>query len=88
MPCMCGDVHCASCGPSQGNWRCPICRAWADDGCEHVDDDGGTIREEFRETVEAMVKTEMEATEKWFKEMEESERLASEYWKSRRKELD
>lgn len=25
MPCMCGDICCASCGPAQGNWRCEIC---------------------------------------------------------------
>jgi len=36
-PCMCGDTHCSSCGPAQGNWQCPICRAWADDGCEHFE---------------------------------------------------
>lgn len=39
-PCMCGDTHCPSCGPAQWNTRCPLCRAWADDGCEHVGDDG------------------------------------------------
>ena len=37
-PCFCGDTHCWSCGPAQGNWKCPICRAWADDGCEHICD--------------------------------------------------
>lgn len=36
-PCLCGDTHCPSCGPAQGNWRCPICRAWADDDCEHIE---------------------------------------------------
>lgn len=33
-PCMCGDTHCHSCGPAQGNSRCLVCGAWADDGCE------------------------------------------------------
>jgi len=33
-PCMCGDLCCPSCGPAQGNWRCPVCRAWASDGCD------------------------------------------------------
>lgn len=47
MPCMCGDTHCWSCGPAQGNWRCPICRAWADDGCEHIAEDSGVLRPEF-----------------------------------------
>ena len=33
-PCMCGDTQCPSCGPAQGNSKCPVCGAWADDGCE------------------------------------------------------
>ena len=37
MSCMCGDTHCFSCGPAQGNWRCPICRLWADDSCDHIE---------------------------------------------------
>lgn len=80
MPCMCGDVQCPSCGPAQGNWRCPICRAWADDGCEHVDDDGGSIREEFHPQVEAIAKAEIEAIEKWLKEECALKKLADEYW--------
>lgn len=32
MPCMCGDTHCRSCGPAQGNNRCEVCGAWDDDG--------------------------------------------------------
>lgn len=32
MPCMCGDTHCRSCGPAQGNNRCEACGAWDDDG--------------------------------------------------------
>jgi hypothetical protein len=47
MPCMCGDTHCSSCGPAQGNSRCPICRAWADDGCEHFDEETGELKPEF-----------------------------------------
>ena len=31
-PCMCGDTHCHSCGPAQGNGYCPYCGAWEDDG--------------------------------------------------------
>lgn len=34
MACMCGDICCPSCGPAQGNFRCPSCRAWSSDGCE------------------------------------------------------
>jgi len=43
MPCMCGDTQCPSCGPAQGNSRCSICGKWADDGCEHRDEDGNTL---------------------------------------------
>jgi len=32
-PCMCGDTHCHSCGPAQGNFQCGFCNEWADDGC-------------------------------------------------------
>lgn len=32
MPCMCGDTHCRSCGPAQGNNRCEACGEWDDDG--------------------------------------------------------
>lgn len=32
MACMCGDIHCPSCGPAQGNNRCSACGNWADDG--------------------------------------------------------
>lgn len=32
MPCMCGDIYCWSCGPAQGNQRCPNCGHWSDDG--------------------------------------------------------
>jgi hypothetical protein len=39
MPCMCGDTCCPSCGPAQGNWKCPLCGAWASDGCDHVYED-------------------------------------------------
>ena len=34
-PCLCGDLYCSSCGPAQGNLRCPYCGAWdADGGCK------------------------------------------------------
>ena len=38
MPCMCGDTHCWSCGPAQGNSKCWYCGAWADDWCELFED--------------------------------------------------
>jgi len=31
-PCMCGDTYCRSCGPAQGNDKCPHCGAWTMDG--------------------------------------------------------
>lgn len=34
--CMCGDTHCWSCGPAQGNHRCSGCGEWMDDHGEHV----------------------------------------------------
>lgn len=42
-PCLCGDIECPSCGPAQGNTRCPICRAWATSGCDHLDADGNVL---------------------------------------------
>ena len=31
---MCGDTYCPSCGPAQGNFKCPHCGCWsADGGC-------------------------------------------------------
>ena len=32
MACMCGDTHCRSCGPAQGNNRCSVCGNCDDDG--------------------------------------------------------
>lgn len=31
-PCMCGDLYCGSCGPAQGNHKCPACGRWSMDG--------------------------------------------------------
>lgn len=31
-PCMCGDTCCPSCGPAQGNYKCPACGNWESDG--------------------------------------------------------
>jgi hypothetical protein len=44
MACMCGDPCCPSCGPAQGNSKCPICREWVSEGCEHFFDDGDEIK--------------------------------------------
>lgn len=33
---MCGDPYCPSCGPAQGNHKCPHCGMWsADGGCNN-----------------------------------------------------
>jgi len=29
---MCGDLYCHSCGPAQGNCKCPNCGVWSMDG--------------------------------------------------------
>ena len=31
-PCMCGDLYCSSCGPAQGNSKCPCCGKWSEEG--------------------------------------------------------
>jgi hypothetical protein len=38
-PCMCGDPYCGSCGPAQGNYRCPNCGIWSmDGGCKNPEE--------------------------------------------------
>ena len=83
MPCMCGDTHCPSCGPAQGNYRCPICGAWADDCCDHFDEDGH-LKPEFHAEAEERARQEALAEEAMVKDLEESERLAEEYWRNYR----
>lgn len=56
--CLCGDTQCPSCGPAQGNWRCPICRAWADDGCDHITSDGEGIKLEYVELAGARMRAD------------------------------
>ena len=73
-PCMCGDYCCPSCGPAQGNWRCPICRQWASEACEHVDEDTGDLKAEHHAVVERMAAAERAADE----EYERASRLAQE----------
>ena len=35
-PCLCGDPYCSSCGPAQGNYKCPVCGKWSmDGGCDN-----------------------------------------------------
>jgi len=67
MPCMCGDTHCPSCGPAQGNTRCVICGAWADDGCEHFDEVTGLFKPEFEEEAKRIVEAENKAFEEYYR---------------------
>lgn len=80
MACMCGDTHCSSCGPAQGNSRCPICRAWADDGCEHFDEDTGAFKPEFTAQAEEIMRQEAEADAAAAQSLAEEEAAAREYW--------
>jgi hypothetical protein len=76
---MCGDICCWSCGPAQGNWKCPICRAWASEGCEHVDEGGADVKPEFKAAADEAARQEAEAESKLAEELEEAERLAEEF---------
>ena len=72
-PCMCGDTQCPSCGPAQGNFRCPYCGAWDDDGgCENPQE------------CEKRAKRDEEAQEQDYLieeiEVNEARRLGCEYW--------
>lgn len=70
MACMCGDTQCPSCGPAQGNYRCVLCRAWADEGCEHIDEDG-FLKPEFEELVKAALDAENKYWEDYAKSYKE-----------------
>lgn len=83
MACMCGDICCWSCGPAQGNTKCPICRAWASDGCEHFHPDTGELLPEFEAQLAAVAEAERIAEDRAAKEWEEECRLAEEYWVAR-----
>lgn len=72
MACMCGDYCCPSCGPAQGNWRCPICGEWASEVCEHIDEDTNQLKPEFVAEAERLARLEWEELER--------QRLAEEQW--------
>lgn len=71
-PCLCGDTQCPSCGPAQGNWRCPICRAWQDDGCIHFNEDG-TANPNFMTELARIAQAESEADALFAAELEEND---------------
>lgn len=65
MPCMCGDTQCPSCGPAQGNWKCPICGNWQDDGCEHFGENGNPTSPEVEKQLHDIAVAENEADKLW-----------------------
>jgi hypothetical protein len=71
MACMCGDTQCWSCGPAQGNWKCPICGLWADDCCEHIDEETGDIKPEFAEELKLAQAREAAFWDEYVKAFEE-----------------
>ncbi len=79
MPCLCGDACCPSCGPAQGNSRCPICRGWLSEGCDHVDSETGDIKAEYKEAAEAVWLAERAADDAYAKQMAEWDKLEKEY---------
>jgi len=68
---MCGDICCHSCGPAQGNWKCPICREWASEGCIHIDDNGNDIRPEYLAEAKQIAAAEAEADNQYADDIEE-----------------
>jgi len=70
---MCGDYCCPSCGPAQGNWRCPICNQWASGGCEHISTRTGDLKKKYRTQAEKLAREEAEAEAKYWEEMKKYE---------------
>ena len=79
MTCMCGDTHCSSCGPAQGNSRCPICRAWTDGGCEHFDEETGEIKPEFEPELLKILEAVRLADIAYAEQIREYEQFGKEY---------
>lgn len=66
---MCGDVCCPSCGPAQGNYRCPCCRNWVSEGCECT-----------QEQLEAAEQAEADADQAYADEVREHDSGCADYW--------
>lgn len=64
-PCMCGDPYCWSCGPAQGNYKCPVCGKWSADG-------GCTDPERCDKEMKRMDEEMMKAEEEWIGNMKEN----------------
>lgn len=71
MACMCGDICCPSCGPAQSNSRCPICRDWVSEGCEHFDEETGELKPEFVAQAEEIAKAEAADYEAYFNDLQD-----------------
>ena len=82
MPCMCGDSCCPSCGPAQGNFKCPICNEWASEGCEHFDEETGELKPEFVAEAEAKAEAEREEERRMYEDWKAESELAEQYWKA------
>ena len=80
MACMCGDTHCSSCGPAQGNSRCPICNAWLDDCCPHFGEDGQLLPE-FEAEAAAREETQRMADDAYAADLAAEADLAMDYLK-------
>ena len=76
MSCLCGDVCCSSCGPAQGNWRCPICGIWVSEVCVHVGKNG-KVKVVYRKQAEAQARAEAEAEAK---QIAEDQLLSEQPW--------
>jgi hypothetical protein len=84
MPCMCGDICCPSCGPAQGNWKCPICHEWVSEGCIHIEQstDGPAgydvlrLRPEFEQQAADAVKAENEYWEAYARQEQEYDAMS------------
>ena len=58
--CLCGDYCCPSCGPSQGNWQCPLCGIWASEGCVHISEKTGKLKtRKFKKELDEYYKEEL-----------------------------
>jgi hypothetical protein len=67
-PCLCGDYCCPSCGPAQGNWKCPICNRWASEGCPHIGVRTGKLLKRYEKQAERIEEAEAARWEKYASE--------------------
>ena len=81
MACMCGDYCCSSCGPAQGNWKCPICREWASEGCKHISPKTNKLYKKYEKQAAEIDRLEAEAEERMAEEWEKENKMIEEYKK-------